>query len=105
MTIEFNLLILLILTIFSSVISITCCILAGIAIKYSMQSHVAVLAMEKSTHTVQYMPIDPQIDKENQEWATKQENLDKDRKMFRDEIKNEMPEFAADDEDSKIYSF
>ncbi len=105
MMIELNLLILLILVLFSSVIAITSCILSIYAIKYSMKSHIAVLAMEKSTHTVQYMPIDPAIDKENQEWVTKQEALDKDQKMFRDEIKDEMPEFASDDEDRKIYSF
>lgn len=70
---------------------------------------VKVIAMEKSTHSIQYMPVDPQIDKENQafidQWATSDESLEKQNKLFRKDLEEEMPEFALDEEDRKRFSF
>lgn len=67
------------------------------------------LAIEKSTHSVTYMPIDPEIDKENkkymEEWGTTEESIDKQNKEYKKEIKEKMPEFELDDEDKKIFSF
>lgn len=102
---ESNILILLIIAIAALVLAITACIVAVFAVIYSIRANATVMAMEKSTHTVQYMPIDPKIDKENTEWVTRQETLEKEQKMYSEDIEAEMPEFAADDEDKQIYSF
>lgn len=105
MTIELNLLILLILSILSIVIAIVCGFVTLFALRYSMEAKIAVGALEKSTHAVQYVPLDPKIDLENQEWSTKQEALDKERKMYQEDIETEFPMFAETDEDKKVYTF
>ncbi len=67
-----------------------------------------VIGMEKSTHQVTYMPIDPEVDKENQEymkWATDEETLKEQKKYFTEDLEDSMPEFMPDDEDKKIHSF
>ena len=102
---ESNLLILLTLSIASIVISIGCCILTIISLLYSIKAHTSVLSMEKSTHTVTYTPIDKEIDKANEEWSTKQSTLEKERKLYSEDIEDNMPEFSMDDDDKKIYSF
>jgi hypothetical protein len=71
---------------------------------------VKVIAAEKSTHSVTYMPIDEEIDKANNEfikenWATKESMIAKDRKEFQEDLETEMPEFFPDDEDREIHSF
>tara|TARA_R110000803_G_scaffold71209_4_gene134373 strand:- start:812 stop:1111 length:300 start_codon:yes stop_codon:yes gene_type:complete len=86
------------LCIFSLLFSLVALILSGIAV-------VKVLAMEKATHSVTYMPIDPEIDKANEEWATSQGSLDKQNKADREDVEDEMPMFALEDEDKKIHSF
>ena len=54
--------------------------------------------MEKSTHQVTYMPIDEQIDKENQDfmkqWATDDDSLQTQQKVFKEDLEDLMPEFA-----------
>jgi uncharacterized protein YoxC len=100
-----NILILLIISISAIVLAVSACIIAIFAVLYSIRAHATVMAMEKSTHTVQYMPIDPKVDKENSEWITRQETLEKERKMYSEDIESEMPEFAQDDEDKHVYSF
>lgn len=103
--VESNILILLIIAISALVLAIGACILAGFSLYYSLKAHLVVLAMEKSTHTVTYAPIDKEIDEANKAWSTKQDTLDKEQKMYQEDIENEMPEFASDEDDKKIYSF
>lgn len=68
-----------------------------------------VLAMEKSTHSITYMPIDPEVDKENSEymktWATQDASLKKQSKVYKEDLEETMPEFVSDDDDLKIHSF
>ena len=70
---------------------------------------IKVVAMEKSTHTVTYQPIDEEIEKANSEylnsWATKESAIAKDQEMFQEDLETEMPDFFPDDEDRKIRSF
>lgn len=70
---------------------------------------ITVKALERSTHTITYKPIDEEIDKHNQEltssWATSEEALNKDTKLYREDVEKEMPEFAHTEEEDKIYSF
>ena len=81
-----------------------------IGIIFALVAYTKVIAMEKSTHQVTYMPIDPKIDEENtafmeKEWATQEEDLTKQKKLYKEDLEDVMPEFAPGDEDKKIYSF
>lgn len=64
--------------------------------------------MEKSTHTVQMVPVDEEIDKANQEfmkkWASSEEAIAKQNKLYKEDVEEAMPEFALDDEDKEIFS-
>jgi len=95
-------------------ILLTICSLLSIAFSLisiitSIYAAVKVTAMEKSTHQVTYMPIDEQIDKENQDfmkkWATDDESLQTQQKVFKEDLEDLMPEFAPEDDDKKIHSF
>lgn len=63
----------------------------------------------KSTHQVQYMPIDPkQIDAENESYLkdiTSDESIQKQNKLYRENLEEVMPEFASSEEDLERYSF
>lgn len=91
-------------------------ILSGLALLFSIVTlFVSILALskvnglERSTHSVQMIPVDEEIDKYNQDvvdsWATSDESLEKQRKLFREDLEEEMAEFAPSEEDKKIYSF
>ena len=68
-----------------------------------------VQALEKSTHTVQMVPIDEEIDKANrdymEQWATSQKSLEEQAKMDIEDRDDLMPEFASSEEDKKTYTF
>jgi len=70
---------------------------------------VKTIAMEKSTHSVTYVPMAEEIDKANNEfmdsWATEESRIASDHKEFKEDLENEMPEFFPDEEDTKIHSF
>ena len=95
----------MILNIFSIIFSGLTCIFSIFALYYSVKAWTACEATRLSTHTVTYAPIDKEIDQANSEWATRQETIKKHNDMFVEDIEEEMPEFAADDEDKEIYSF
>lgn len=75
------------------------------------------LAIERSTHNIEYVPIDPAIDQYNEElikkekvpvkdpWATSEETIRKQREMYSEELEDSMPDFALSDEDKEIISF
>ena len=66
-----------------------------------------VKALQKSTHAVQYVPIGEQEENDEsvENWQTTEESLAKQQKMFKDDLEEQMPEFALDDEDRKKFSF
>lgn len=66
------------------------------------------IAKEKATHTVQLVPVDEEVDRANQEymkkWATSEEAIKKENKLYQEEVQDEMPQFALDDDDKEIFS-
>jgi len=96
-------------TILLAVCSLLSIILSVICLITSVFALIKVTAMEKSTHQVTYMPIDEQIDKENQDfmkqWATDDDSLQTQQKVFKEDLEDLMPEFAPEDDDKKIHSF
>lgn len=68
-----------------------------------------VLAMEKSTHTITYTPVDAEIEKANKEymggWATQDTFLKEDREMFNEDLEKVMPDFYPEEDDKKVRSF
>lgn len=75
----------------------------------SIYAIIEVKALQRSTHSVQYMPIDPEIDKENSEytnkWATSEASLREQDKLYNEDLEAQMPSFLPDEEDKKTYSF
>lgn len=83
-------------------------ILSIISLVLSFLALSKAVGAEKSTHSVQLMPIDPEIDAHNEKmlsgWATSQAAVDKQTKLFRKDLEKEMPEFSLDDDDKEIFS-
>lgn len=69
---------------------------------------IKVIAAEKSTHTMTYMPVDEEIERANEEvmknWATKESAIAKDQELFREDLETEMPDFFPDEEEKEIIS-
>jgi F0F1-type ATP synthase membrane subunit b/b' len=69
---------------------------------------IKIMALEKSTHSIQYVPVDEEIDKANEEymkqWATDDAAIAKERKLYQEELADEMPEFALNDNDKEVFS-
>ena len=88
----------------SSIIGLTFAIFSAILASYAA---IKVVAMEKSTHQVQY--IDPEIDRLNKEfmdeWATSDETIKKQDKLFAEDLEDQMPEFSPSDDDKEVFSF
>ena len=63
---------------------------------------IEVQAFKKSTHQVEYMPIDPTTDNE---WATKQEDIEKDLEDYRKELKKDPSMEMFLDNSNDIRSF
>lgn len=60
------------------------------------------------------MPVDDAIDKENEEflkamdkepWATSEESLNKQSNLYKEDLKEVMPEFALEEEDKEYISY
>jgi len=87
---------------------ITCVILSTISLILSIICVIMIIARDKSTHTVQMMPVDAEIEKANEEylskWATSEKAIKKEQRLYQEEIETEMPEFSLTDEDKEIFS-
>lgn len=87
---------------------IACVILATIALVLSIISIVMQVARDKATHTVQMIPVDEEINRANEEfmkkWATSEEAIQKQNKLYKEDLEEKMPEFALEDEDKEIFS-
>jgi hypothetical protein len=65
-----------------------------------------IIGLEKSTHQVQFVPIDEEINKANEEFrATPSSVLAEEQKLYNQQLEDEMPEFALSEEDKKTFSF
>lgn len=84
----------------SSLLSMVTLVIASLALA-------KVIGVEKSTHSVQMIPVDPDIDAHNQrmmsDWAMKEENIDKQDKMFKEDLEEQLPEFY--EEEKEVYSY
>lgn len=89
-------------------LSLTALIFGVLGFLFSSIALIKIIAMEKSTHTVQMVPIDEEVDKANQEfmkqWATSEEAIAKQNKLYKEDVEEAMPEFALEDEDKEIFS-
>lgn len=81
---------------FALTFSVFACILGGIAL-------LKVMALEKSTHSIQYMPVDEAL--KGDQWATNDTVLADQNKLFKESLEEELPDFLSDDDDKKIKSF
>jgi len=59
-------------------VAIAACIISSISLIIGLYCLVKVLAMEKSTHSVQYVPLD-------EAWATEDKEIDKINKQFKED--------------------
>lgn len=89
-------------------LTLTALIFAVLGFIFASVALIKIIAMEKSTHTVQMVPVDEEIDKANQEfmkkWASSEEAIAKQNKLYKEDVEEAMPEFALDDEDKEIFS-
>ena len=89
-------------------LSLTALIFGVLGFLFSSIALIKIIAMEKSTHTVQMVPIDEEVDKANQEfmkqWATSEEAIAKQNKLYKEDVEEAMPEFALEDKDKEIFS-
>lgn len=97
----------LIIMVICTILSLTgtsiCCMVAIFAFTKAQ-------ALEKSTHTVHFQPVDEAWDKENenytsQKWATSEAELKKQQNLFKEDLEELMPDLALSDEDREITSF
>lgn len=95
----------LIITLVLSIVSI---LMTAIAMVIAVLALIKTIAAEKSTHSIQYVPVDEEIDKANSEflakdsWATKEKNIDKDYKLYQEELEDVMPEFFEEAERTAV---
>ena len=99
--------------VFSSILSLTGTIFAIIL---SLLSYAKITGIEKATHSVQYIPIDTEFDRQNEDflsksqtdadWATSEESIAAEDKKYKKEMNEAgMEEFLSDEEDLKTHSF
>ena len=94
------------LSLIFSIISLTISVISAIVGSYAA---IQVVALRNSTHSVTYMPIDPEIEKANREyaeqWATEDSEIDKQNKMWGKDLEENMPDFAPSEDDKKKFVF
>ena len=103
-------------TLIFGILALTSLVIAVLGTVIAIYSLIEIKSLQRSTHSIQYMPVDEAVDKENQEyldslqtkkegWATSEETLKKQHKLFEEDLEKKMPEFATTDEDREILSF
>lgn len=101
-------------TVILAILAVSSLVIASISMIFGIVALVKVLAMEKSTHSVQYVPINDEIDKANEEylkksketpWATSDQSLKEQQKLFTEDLEELMPDLASSEEDKELYSF
>jgi len=83
-------------------------ILSTIALAFSMIAVIMLIAREKATHTVQMVPVDEEIDRANEEylkkWSSSEEAINKYNKAHKEELEEEFPELAIDEDELEKFS-
>jgi len=82
-------------------LTIAMSVLAVLALVLTIKNTIEIKAMQKSTHTIQY--VDSDLDKLNEEYLKQQSDaVEKYNKEYSNELKEEMPAFASEDDDKKV---
>ena len=68
-----------------------------------LKAVIDVRSLQKSTHSVQYMPVDPKDLQDD--WATADSALEEQNKLFKKDLEENLPELSPTEDDKKIYSF
>lgn len=92
-------------------IGIAALILSVIALVFGFIACYKIIGMEKSTHNIQYMPVEDAVKNpfeggfESFLGGDLDKKLERDNKLYKEEIEELMPQFAPSDEDKKIISW
>lgn len=102
------------LPVISTILALSGLLIACVALLIGCLAYIKSQAIEATTHSIQYMPLDPAVDLHNESllkatkeesWATSEDTLRKQHKMYAEEVEDSMPDFALSDEDKEIISF
>jgi hypothetical protein len=85
---------------------------SSITVGFSIKALIEVKAMQKSTHSLEYVPVDQDTDRENEaflakdkeSWASSDKAITKQNEMFKDDLEEKLPEFVLSDEDKEVFS-
>lgn len=94
-------------------LSLTLSIISAI---FAFKAYSNVIGLQNSTHNVTYMPIDPVVDRENEEylskeqqgpeWATSDTTLAAQHKVYNEDLEEAgLDPFLPDEEGTKVHSF
>ena len=92
-------------------VAIAALIIAIIGCVFAFIACYKIIGVEKSTHTVQMMPVEDSVkDPFSSGFNNFMEDdlspkLEKDHKLYREQIEEEMPQFAHSEEDDEVVSW
>lgn len=90
---------------FMGLMTFLCVVSAAMSIKIAIDAKITVKAMEKSTHQIQYVPIDtPDLTGEGPKDPFQEVDYSKYNEEYSKELKKEMPFFASEEDDIKVRS-
>lgn len=85
-------------------------IFSFITVGFSIKAIIEVKALQKSTHSLEYVPVDPNIDRENEDflrkdkWASSDKAINDQNEMFKEDLEEKLPEFVVPEEEKEIFS-
>ena len=76
-----------------------------VAVLLSSLALFKILAFEKNTHTIQYTTPDQlnASSESDNSWATSDEVINKQQKLYREDLEEQMPDFVVDKEETYTY--
>lgn len=92
-------------------IAIASLIIGIVSLVFGFIACYKIIGVEKSTHTVQYMPVEDAVKDPFKSGFDSfmgddlESKLQKDNELFREELEEIMPQFAPSEEDKKIISW
>ena len=96
------------LQLFSIIAGLTSLLLSVIALLIGLYALVLIIAANKSTHSVQMIPMDEEIEKANEEyskkWSTTDSAINEQNQLHREETSDVMPEFSLNEDDLEKFS-
>ena len=90
------------------VLNLVAIILSSLSLIIGTIALAKIIGLNSSTHSVQLMPVDPEIDKINQqytkEWATSDKAIKEEMNMYKEDIEDNMNQFSETKLDKEIFS-